>query len=208
MTRRRSAALVAIALAAPLLAAAASPPAPAAPPGPADVPAGHYVLDKRHAALIARVMHMGVSLYTLRFNTLDASFDYDPKRPEATRLEASVDPASLDVNADYGKQFAEEFLSASKFPKATFASTAVTNAGNGQGTVTGDLTLMGVTKPVTFNVTLTGSAHEVLPLPVGRRAAGFEATATIKRSDFGSTYLNNLVGDDVQLEITAEFEKK
>ena len=208
MTRRRSAALVAIALATPLLAAAASPPAPAAPPGPADVPAGHYVLDKRHAALIARVMHMGVSLYTLRFNTLDASFDYDPKRPEATRLEASVDPASLDVNADYGKQFAEEFLSASKFPKATFASTAVTNAGNGQGTVTGDLTLMGVTKPVTFNVTLTGSAHEVLPLPVGRRAAGFEATATIKRSDFGSTYLNNLVGDDVQLEITAEFEKK
>jgi polyisoprenoid-binding protein YceI len=208
MTRRRSAALVAIALATPLLAAAANPPAPAAPLGPADVPAGHYVLDKKHAALIARVMHMGVSLYTVRFNTLDASFDYDPKRPEATRLEGSVDPASLDVNADYAKQFAEEFLSASKFPKATFASTGVTSAGNGQGTMTGDLTLMGVTKPVTFNVILTGSAHEVLPLPGGRRAAGFEATTTIKRSDFGSNYLSNLVGDDVQLEITAEFEKK
>jgi polyisoprenoid-binding protein YceI len=153
-------------------------------------------------------MHMGVSLYTLRFDTLDASFDYSPEHPEATRLDASVDPASLDVNADYGKTFAEEFLSASKFPKATFVSTSATSAGNGQGTITGDLTLMGVTKPVTFNVTLIGAGHEVLPLPLGRRAAGFEATTTIKRSDFGSTYLNNLVGDEVTLQIEAEFEKK
>jgi len=203
MTRRRTVALVALVIALPLVAAAA-----AGPPGPADVPAGHYVLDKRHASLIARVKHMGVSFYTLRFDDLDASFDYNPDRPEATRLEASVDPASLDVNADYGKQFAEEFLSVSKFPKATFVSTSVTSAGAGQGTVTGDLTLMGVTKPVTFNVTLIGSGHEVLPLPLGRRAAGFEATTTIKRSDFGSTYLNNLVGDEVTLQIEAEFEKK
>ena len=54
--------------------------------------------------------------------------------------------------------------------------------------MTGDLTLMGVTKPVTFNVTLVGTGHELLPIPLGRRAAGFEATTTIKRSDFGSTY--------------------
>jgi polyisoprenoid-binding protein YceI len=201
MNRSRRAALVALAFAIPVVAAAA-------PMGPSDVPGGHYVLDKRHASLIARVMHMGVSLYTLRFDTLDASFDYSPEHPEATRLDASVDPASLDVNADYGKTFAEEFLSASKFPKATFVSTSATSAGNGQGTITGDLTLMGVTKPVTFNVTLIGAGHEVLPLPLGRRAAGFEATTTIKRSDFGSTYLNNLVGDEVTLQIEAEFEKK
>jgi polyisoprenoid-binding protein YceI len=203
MNRRRTAALALMALALPLVLAAAP-----APLGPASVPAGHYVLDKKHASLIARVKHMGVSLYALRFNDIDASFDYSPERPTATRLQASVDPASLDVNADYGKQFAEEFLSVSKFPRATFVSTAVTDAGNGQGTMTGDLTLMGVTKPVTFNVTLIGSDHEVLPIPLGRRAAGFEATTTIKRSDFGSTYLNNLVGDEVTLQIEAEFEKK
>jgi polyisoprenoid-binding protein YceI len=57
-------------------------------------------------------------------------------------------------------------------------------------------------------VTLIGAGHEVLPIPLGRRAAGFEATTTIKRSDFGSTYLNNLVGDEVSLQIEAEFEKK
>jgi polyisoprenoid-binding protein YceI len=206
MNGRRLSALAVLALAIPLVAAPLV--AAAAPTGTPDFPGGHYTLDPKHASLIARVKHMGVSLYTLRFDTLDANFDYDPSRPESTRLTASVDPTSLDVNADYGKQFAEEFLSVSKFPKATFVATSMQKTGDGQGTMTGDLTLMGVTKPVTFNVTLVGAGHEVLPIPFGRHAAGFEATATIKRSDFGSTYLNNLVGDEVVLQIEAEFEKK
>jgi polyisoprenoid-binding protein YceI len=201
MTRSRIAVLAALALIVPL--AAAAP-----PPTISDVPGGRYVLDKRHSSLIARVMHMGVSLYTVRFDTLDASFEYNPARPEATHLTASVDPASLDVNADYGKDFAEEFLSVSKFPSATFVATSAQSTGPSQGVLTGDLTLMGVTKPVTFNVTLIGSGHEVLPLPVGQHAVGFEATTTLKRSDFGSTYLNNLVGDDVTLTIEAEFDRR
>src|SRR5580698_1312395 len=171
MTGRLSGALAALALAFPIAASAA-------PAGSPDFPSGHYVLDPHHASLIARVKHMGVSLYTLRFDTLDASFDYDAARPEATRLVASV------------------------------VATQMQKTGDGQGTMTGNLTLMGVTKPVTFNVTLIGAGHEVLPIPFGRRAAGFEATTTIKRSDFGSTYLNNLVGDEVTLQIDAEFEKK
>jgi polyisoprenoid-binding protein YceI len=160
--------------------------------------------------VIARVKHMGVSLYTVRFDTMDATFDYDPARPEDTKLTAHVDPASLDVGADYSKEFAKEFISAGSFPTATFSATRMQTTGEGTGTMTGDLTLMGVTKPVTFNVTLIGAGHEVLPIPLGRRAAGFEATTTFKRSDFGSNYLLNgdLVGDDVTLQIEAEFEKK
>ena len=235
MTARRTVAIAAIALVAPLAAAAASdtPSAPgsssqssssqspssqspssqAAPSqglaNPADLPAGHWVMDKHHSSLIARVSHMGVSRYTLRFDGIDGSFDYDPARPEAARVEASVDSSSLDVNADYGKTFSEEFLSASKFPKATFVSTQIQpGAQPGQGTMTGNLTLMGVTKPVTFSVTLTGVGHEPTPLPFGQKAAGFEATTTIKRSDFGSSFLNNLVGDDVSLQIEAEFDHK
>ena len=208
MSRSRSAAIAALALAIPLVASPLA--ASGAPPSGSDFPGGHYVLDPRHASVIARVMHMGVSLYTVRFNTLEANFDYEPAHPESTRLTASVDPASLDVNADYAKEFAEKFLSASKFPKATFTATQMQTAGDGSGTMTGNLTLMGVTKPVTFNVTLIGAGHEVLPIPLGRRAAGFEATTTFKRSDFGSTYLlnDNLVGDEVTLQIEAEFEKK
>ncbi|HTX49261.1 MAG TPA: YceI family protein [Caulobacteraceae bacterium] len=201
MTRRRTAVLAALALVVPVA-------APAASTNISDVPAGRYVIDKRHSSLIARVMHMGVSLYTVRFDTLDASFDYNPAHPEATRLTASVDPASLDVNADYGRQFAEEFLSASKFPTATFVATSAQATGPSQGLLTGDLTLMGVTRPITFNVTLIGSGHEVLPLPAGQHAVGFEATTSLKRSDFGSTYLDNLVGDDVTLTIEAEFDRR
>ena len=201
MYRRRSAALLALALSLPLCAAAATL-------GPSDLPGGHYVLDKRHASVVARVSHMGVSLYTLRFDTIDGSLDYDPAHPERTRVEASVDPASLDVGADYSKTFAEEFLSASKFPKATFVSTSIQPGVGNQGAMSGELTLMGVTKPVTFNVTLVGTGHEPLPLPLGQRAAGFEATTTIKRSDFGSTFLGDLVGDEVTLQIEAEFDHR
>ena len=201
MIPRRSAAVAAFALVLPLTAVAASS-------NVSDLEKGHYAVDKKHASLVARVSHMGVSLYTLRFDTLDANFDYDPAHPENTRVQASVDPASLDVGADYSKEFAEEFLSASKFPTATFVSTSIQPGAGNQGAMTGDLTLIGVTKPVTFNVTFIGVGHEPLPIPFGRRAAGFEATTTIKRSDFGSTYLNNLVGDEVTLTIEAEFEKK
>ena len=201
MIPRRTVAIAAIALVVPLMASAASQSA-------TDLPGGHWVLDKKHSSVIARVKHMGVSLYTVRFDDLDASFDYDPAHPEQARVQASVDPGSLDVNADYSKTFAEEFLSASKFPKATFASTQIQPGEGGQGTMTGDLTLMGVTKPVTFQVTLIGAGHEPVPLPFGQTSAGFEATATIKRSDFGSTFLNNLVGDEVTIQIEAEFDHK
>jgi polyisoprenoid-binding protein YceI len=202
MTPRRFAAIAALAAIVPFTTAAAPS------QNIADVQNGHWVLDPRHSSVVARVQHMGVSLYTLRFDKMDASFEYDPAHPDQARVSASVDPASLDVGADYSADFAKEFLSADKFTTATFVSTQITPGQGNQGTMTGNLTLMGVTKPVTFNVTLVGTAHEVLPLPLGQRAAGFEATTTIKRSDFGSGYLQNLVGDEVTLTIEAEFDKK
>jgi polyisoprenoid-binding protein YceI len=202
MRRTRLALLAAIAAATPLSAIALASSA-------GQFGAGHYVLDPRHSSLIAQVSHMGVSLYTIRFDALAATLDYDPAHPDATRVEASVDPGSLDVNADYAKTFAEEFLQASRYPKATFVSTAIQPSSTpGQGVMTGDLTLMGVTRPVTFNVTFVGAGHEPLPPPLGVRAAGFEATATIRRSDYGSTYLKTYVGDDVTIQIEAEFDKR
>lgn len=177
----------------------------AASANPTDLPAGHFVLDKKHSSIIARVRHLSVSNYTMRFDKFDASFTYDPAHPEATKLEASVDVTSLDVGADYSRQFADEFLDASKFPKATFVSTAVTPGPDGRtGTMTGDLTLKGVTRPVTFNMAFVAVGHG---FPFGT-VAGFSATTEIKRSDFGSHNLLSLVGDDVDLEIEGEFEHK
>jgi polyisoprenoid-binding protein YceI len=175
---------------------------------PADMPAGHYVLDKDHASLVARVRHGGLALYTVRFNSLDASFDYDPKSPEASKISVTVDAKSLDNgNAATGPKFADEFLGAAKSPTMTFVSTAIVRGGGSTGTMTGDLTFHGVTKPVTLNVTFDGYSSGML----GQRA-GFSARGTIKRSEFGSTYLLNpplaIVDDEVELVIEAEFTKK
>ena len=200
MPRRLAAFALAAALASPLSAAAASHDV-------ADMAGGTYGLDKQHASVIAKVMHMGVSLYAARFNVFDATFTYDKAHPEAAHVEASVDAASMDVGADYSAKFADEFLDAKTNPKITFVSTEIHPGAGNTGTMTGNLTLHGVTKPVTFAVTFNGAGHS--PLPPFHTIVGLTATATIKRSDFGSTFLQNgIVGDDVTLTIEGEFDKK
>ncbi len=177
----------------------------AASQSPADLPAGVYSLDKKHASITAKVLHMGVSLYTSRFDTLDASFTYDPAHPADARVKASVEATSMDVNAPYGRKFADEFLDATNHPAITFVSTAITPSPDGRtGAMTGDLTLRGVTHPETFNVTFVGVGHGLF----GGTITGFSAVTTIKRSDFGSTFLLNLVGDDVSIDIEAEFDRR
>jgi polyisoprenoid-binding protein YceI len=189
-------ALVALALPACALAASSSP---------TDLPAGRWVLDVKHESLIAKVRHLGVSNYAVRFDRFAASFTYDPVHPEATNLVADVDTTSLDVGADYSRKFADQFVDATRFPKATFVSTAMTPDPDGRtGTMTGDLTLRGVTRSVTLKVAFIAVGHA---FPFGT-VAGFSATGSIKRSDFGSRSLLSYVGDDVSLEIEGEFDHK
>ena len=177
----------------------------AASQNPADLPAGRYALDKKHASVTAKVMHLGVSLYTMRFDTFDGSFTYDPAHPETAQVQATVDATSLDVGAGYGRKFADEFLDASKFPVVSFVSNQIRSGPDGRtGAMTGDLTLHGVTRPVTFDVAFDGVGHGLL----GGTVTGFTASAKIKRSEFGSTALQNWVGDDVTITIEAEFDKK
>ena len=193
-------------------------PAALAAPGvssvkPADLPAGHYVLDKTHASVVAKLKHMGFSNYQFRFTKVDADFTYDPKAPQASKINVTIDPASVDTATGgdaFGLKFNKElagdgWLEANKFPTVTFVSTAV-NVGDGQhGTVTGDLTLHGVTKPVVLDVTFNGVGAGMVPL---QTRTGFSASTTIKRSDFGVSKYVPLVGDEVTLNIEVEFEKK
>lgn len=182
---------------------AAAPPPPEVSAKP--LPAGHYKLDPKHSSVVAVVRHLGLSDYLIRFDKVDADFTYDPASPQTTRLEASVDTTSLDVGADYSKDFANTFLGAAKFPQATFAATAMAANPDGHtGTMTGDLTLNGVTRPTTFTVTFIAVGHG---LPFGT-VAGFSAQTTIRRSDFGSHAWAHYVGDEVQLTIRGEFDKK
>jgi len=171
------------------------------------------VLDKTHASVVAKIKHMGFSNYQFRFTKVDASFDYDPKAPEAAQIKVTIDPGSVDTATgadEFGLKFNKElagdgWLEANKFPTATFVSTKVEPGAGQSGKVYGDLTLHGVTKPVVLDVTFNGVGSGFIPLSV---KTGFSAVTTIKRSEFGISKYVPLVGDDVQLNIEVEFDKK
>lgn len=184
----------------------ASAPALAAPnPDPAAMPAGTYVLEKTHASITARLMHHGYSWYTFRFDRFDASYDYDPKSPESAKVKVSVDVKSMNTGlAKADKNFPVEFLKADQFPTATFESTAIKHLGGGKGTMTGNLTLAGVTRPVTLDVTFMGFGKDMF----GLNRSGFAAKTVIKRGEFGSTLYAPAIGDEVELLIDVEFLKK
>jgi polyisoprenoid-binding protein YceI len=173
---------------------------------PAKVPAGSYVLDKRHASLVARIPHLGgFSRYTLRFTGLDGSFTYDPANWQATKLTFTVDPRSADTGDPGFNRDIAGFLGADKYPAITFTSTAITADETGQGEVTGDLDFHGVTKPVTLKATFNGVGPGLMG--AGTRM-GFSGATRIKRSDFGATAVSQWAGDDVDLEFEVEFTKK
>lgn len=174
---------------------------------PAKVPAGDYVLDKRHASLTVKIVHMGFSHYTARFNGLDGRFTYDPANWQTTKLSFTVDPKSIDTHDPaFDKQIAGYF-DAEKFPAITFVSTGLEGGADGKGTVSGDLSFHGVTKPVTLDVTFDGAGRGITPL--GTRL-GFSGAARIKRSDFGLSNfaLNQFTSDEVDVVFEIEFEKK
>lgn len=174
---------------------------------PAKVPAGTYVLDKRHASLTVKVLHMGFSHYTMRFDALDGSFTYDPANWQQTKASITVDPKSIDTrDPAFDKQIAGYF-EAEKYPAITFVTTGLQGGADGKGTVSGDLTFHGVTKPVTLDVTFAGAGHGVTP--IGARL-GFSGATQIKRSDFGLSnfVLNQFTSDEIDVILEVEFEKK
>ena len=186
-------------------------PEPVGPP-----PAGSYKLDKPHASLNFRVSHMGFSHWTARFTTFDATLTGDPANPAASSVTATIDAHSLQTNYPF-KDFnfdeqltGKEWLDADQYPQMTFRSTRVEVTGPKTAKVTGDLTLRGIAKPVTLDVTYNGGYGKQAYDPGGSRI-GFSAHGWLKRSDFGvSTGIPAPgsimgVGDDVEIIIEAEF---
>lgn len=176
-------------------------------------PAGPYTLDKSHASLVFRLSHLGFSFYTAQFARFDATLDIDPAKPEAAHVEATIDPASLDLpTPPEGFKTAllgPDWLDAGTFPTIAFRSTKVTPTGAATAKIAGELTLHGVTKPVTLDATFNGgyAGHPMDP----NARIGFSATGTFKRSDFGIAYgipapgTTMGVGDAVEVAIEAEF---
>ncbi len=176
-------------------------------------PAGRYTLDKSHASLVFRLSHLGFSFYTARFQRFDATLDIDPEKPEAARVEATIDPASLDLPTPpegfKAALLGPDWLDAGTYPTIAFRSTKVTPTGETTATIAGELTLHGATKPVTLDATFNGgyAGHPMDP----NARIGFSATGTFKRSDFGIAYgipapgTTMGVGDEIDVAIEAEF---
>ncbi|MEL7033226.1 MAG: YceI family protein [Pseudomonadota bacterium] len=176
------------------------------------VASGLYELEKTHAFLTWTVKHNGISGYTVNFTDFDADLVFDAETPANSQLSVSINPTALNTNypdaakkVDWEAELATDprFLNGSEFPTISFTSTSVEQTGEFAGTVTGDLTFLGVTKPVTLDVSYGGVAN---PPWFGQRdVIGFTASTTITRSEFGNTSMAGIISDDVVVEFSGEF---
>ncbi len=170
----------------------------------AELPAGAYALDSDHAALLFKVSHLGFSKTVGRFNRFDASLDFDRDAPAASDLTVVIETGSIDMTLDPFEETLRgpEWLDAETHPLARFDSSEIILTGDDTGQIIGDFTLLGVTRPITLDVTFNGGAPNLVS---GKFTLGFEAHGAFKRSDFGMTTLLPAIGDTVELEIHAEF---
>jgi polyisoprenoid-binding protein YceI len=162
-----------------------------------------YTLDPGHTMVLFSWNHFGFSNPTANLNQVDGTLVYDEAAPTKATVEVTLPLSGLDTFVPKLDEHLKsaDFLDAAKYPTVTFKSTKVTEAGKGKFKITGDLTVHGVTKPVTLDATL----NKVGPHPMMKvQSIGFDATATIKRSDFGvGAYVPN-VSDEIKIHITTE----
>ena len=198
---------VSLAVAALLATSTAAPDALALPATPtlATIKAGTYKVDGNHSQVGFSVLHFGFTNYSGLFGGAAGTLQIDPAHLEAAKLDVtiSVDSVTTTVSELTDELKGEKWFDITHFPNATFTSTKVVAASNGETTITGNLTLHGVTKPVVLHAHLIGSG--VNPLDKAY-TVGFEATGTVKRSQFGISAYVPAVGDDVPLRIAGAFE--
>jgi polyisoprenoid-binding protein YceI len=191
------------------LALAQSAPAPTAPPqivfGAKDItlaPAGTYNVDPAHTAIVARVPHIGYSFSIFRFGKVQGSLAWDPKAVGNSKLNTTVETNSIETPVP---GFAEQlqgakYLNSAAYPQATFVTTAFRQKDATHGEVDGTFTLMGKSKPVTFDVSLVGAG----PGFFGHPRMGIHAETTINPQDYGFA---PIFGTEIGLVIDAEFQK-
>ncbi|WP_135210852.1 YceI family protein [Vitreimonas flagellata] len=176
-----------------------------------DLPAGSYRLDPRHASVLFRIRHEELSWFTARFDTRDATLEFDPTDPSRSRLTASVDATTVNtglLNPQGERAFDRSIgraIGAEATPQISFASTAIERTGEHTARVTGDLTMNGQTHPATLDAVFGGGRTD--PLRGNAVVLGFSAHGEIRRSEWGVTQWSTFTGDVVQLVIEAELIK-
>lgn len=188
-----------------LLAGCATPPVQS----PLAAPAGEYVLDNTHASVVWSLSHAGLSNFTARFDEISGALDFDPENPQNSRVDIRIAANSVNTGLpDFDDTIATSgnYLDADTYPEIRFVSTSIEITGENKGLITGDLTLRGVTKPVTLDTVFNGAGKS---FGNPGQTLGFSATTEFNRSDWGMDYLIRLanIGDKITLRIEAEFNE-
>lgn len=163
-----------------------------------------YVIDTQgmHAAINFRIQHLGYSWLYGQFRDFSGEFSFDAQSPDTGSVKVNIDTTSIDSNhAERDKHLrGDDFLDVNAFPEATFASTSVDLDGDGNGTITGDLTLKGNTRAVTLAVKGIGAGDD----PWGGYRRGFEASTELALADFGIDYNLGPASRNVELILSIE----
>jgi polyisoprenoid-binding protein YceI len=169
------------------------------------IAADAFQVDTVHSSVLFRVKHMNVSYAYGRFDDVAGKFLVDESDPSNSVFDVTINAESIDTANTKRDMHLKgpDFFNAKQFPTITFKGNSVTKSGSGYD-VTGDLTLHGVTKSVTFRLSPTGTGKGM----GGGTLAGVEATTVIKRSDFGMTYMVGPIGDEVTVTVALEGGRK
>lgn len=173
------------------------------PLSPAQAELHSYTFDKVHTQILFFVNHLGFSNSQGEFHDYDGSFSFDPEAWERSAVEVTIRTASIDMDDqawdDHMRN--EDFFDVTRFPTMTFRSTKVEQTEEKRGYLHGDLTLLGVTKPVSLELQF----NRIGVHPFNKKTiAGFSAEGIVKRSEFGMSYAVPFVSDEVQLRIEVE----
>lgn len=167
--------------------------------------AAEWTVDAVHSSVFFRVKHMGSAWAYGLIHAPTGKVVFDPAKPEASSVEVTARVSNIDTGHEGRDKHLKgnDFFAGGQFPEIKFKSTSWKPVGEGKFEVAGDLTLRGVTKPVTATMELTGTGKN----RDGADIAGFEATFTVKRSEFGVNGAQGGVGDDVTLTVSLEVAK-
>jgi len=181
---------------------------PTTPPGAPDatrIVAGAYNVEPAHSQVAFTVNHLGFSFYRGIFGDITGSMTIDPKAPAKAKVSIDIPITKVTTTSAALSEHLQkpEFFDSAKFPTAHFESTSIVAKGM-DATITGNLTLKGITKPIVLKAHFVGAGKSMMGNGI---AMGFSASTTIKRSDFGVSYGVPLVTDVVPLDIAVAFEK-
>lgn len=174
---------------------------------PSHIPPGHYQLDRDHWSVLFDVNHLHYSRFVMRFDHVSASLDYGTGGFNDSRVTAVIDARSIDTNVAALNRMVSgpDMLNVTQYPEIRFESTSLQTTGPTTAEMRGNLTICGVTQPVTLAVSLEGAA----PNPLTKaETLGFFATGTFDRASFGRDKWFPAVGNDVHVMIQAEFVAK